>query len=192
MFNLINRQPDLIYLYAKDLYEAKYHFLINTRENTGLKHFNDPKVFIEYSNNVDVIYKNIKKYNPKKKRKMSIAFVDMIADMPINKKLNPIVTGLFIRGRKLNIYLVFYTQSCFAVPKNITVNSTHYVIMKIPNKHELQHIAFDHSSHIDFKDFLNLYEKCTAKPYSFLVIDATLASDNPLRFRKDLVKKYKN
>ena len=72
LFNLINRQPDLIYLYAKGLYEAKYHFLINTRENTGLKHFNDPKVFIEYSNNVDVIYKNIKKYNPKKNVKCQL------------------------------------------------------------------------------------------------------------------------
>ena len=61
--------------------------------------------------------------------------------------------------------------------------------MKIPNKRERQQIAFNRSSDIDFKDFINLYKKCTAKPYSFLVIDATLASDNPLRFRKNLVKK---
>ena len=84
-----------------------------------------------------------------------------------NKKLNPIVTELFIRGRKLNISLVFITQSYFAVPKNIRLNSTHYFVMKIPNKRELQQIAFNHSSDIDFQNFMNLYEKCTAKPYSF-------------------------
>ena len=107
----------------------------------------------------------------------------MIADMLSNKKLNPIVTELFIRGRKLNISLVFITQSYFAVPKNIRLNSTHYFVMKIPNKRELQQIAFNHSSDIDFQDFMNLYKKSTAKPYSFLVIDTTLSSDYPLRFR---------
>ena len=91
----------------------------------------------------------------------------MIADMLSNKKLNPIVTELFIRGRKLNISVVFITQSYFAVPKNIRVNSTHYVIMKILNKQELQQIAFNHSSDIDFRDFMNLYKKFTAKRYSF-------------------------
>ena len=163
--------------------------LINKREYTGLKHFNDSKAFIEYSNDMDDIYKNIEEYNPNKKRKILIVFDDMIADMLSNKKLNPIVTELFIRGRKLNISLVFITQSYFAVPKNIRLNSTHYFIMKIPNKQELQQIAFNHSSDIDFKDFMNLYKKCTAKPYSFLVIDATLASDNPLRFRKNLLER---
>ena len=77
--------------------------------------------------------------------------------------LNPIVTELFIRGRKLNSSIVFNTQSCFAVPKNIRLNSRHYFIMKIPKKRELQHIAFNHSSDIDFNDFMNLYKKCTAK-----------------------------
>ena len=107
----------------------------------------------------------------------------------ICKSINAIITKLFIKGRKLNISLVFITQSYFAVPKNIRLNSTHYFIMKIPNKQELQQIAFNHSSDIDFKDFMNLYKKCTAKPYSFLVIDATLASDNPLRFRKNLLER---
>ena len=102
------------------------------------------------------------------------------------KKLNPVVTELFIKDRRLNISLVFITQSYFAVPKNIRLNSTHYFIMKIPNKRELQQIAFNHSSDIDFQDFVNLYKICTAKPYSFLVIDASLASDNDLRFRKNL------
>ena len=80
-----------------------------------------------------------------------------------NITLNPIVTELFIRGRKLNSSIVFNTQSCFAVPKNIRLNSRHYFIMKIPKKRELQHIAFNHSSDIDFNDFMNLYKKCTAK-----------------------------
>ena len=102
----------------------------------------------------------------------------MIADMLNNKKVNPIVSKLFIRGRKLSISLVFITQCYFSEPKNIRLNSTHYFIMKILNKRELQQIAFNPSSDIDFKDFMNLYKKCTAKPYSFLVIDATLASDN--------------
>ena len=104
-FNLINQQPDIdkIYLYAKDPYEAKYQFLNNKRESKGLKHFNDSKAFIEYSNNMVGIYKNIEDYNPNRKRKILIAFDDMIADMLNNKKLNPMVTELFIRDRKVNI-----------------------------------------------------------------------------------------
>ena len=113
----------------------------------------------------------------------------MTADMFSNKKLNPIVTELFIRDRKLNISLDFVAQSYFAVPNIIRLNSTHYFIIKIPNKQELQQIAFNHSSDIEFKDFVNLYKKCTAKPYSFLVIEATLASDNPSRFRKNIVER---
>ena len=179
LFNLINQQPDIdkIYLYAKDPYEAKYQFLSKKREDVGTKHCNDSKAFIEYSNNVNDIYKNIEDYNANKKQKILIVFDDMIADMLSNKKLNPIVTKLFTRGRKLNISLAFITQSYFAVPENIRLNSTHYFIMKIPNKKELQQIAFNHSSDIDFKDFMNLY------------FDATLASDNPSHFRKNLLER---
>ena len=101
-------------------------------------------------------------------------------------KNNSIVTELFIRGRKINISLVFVTQSYFKVPKDVRLNSTHFFIMKIPNKRELQQIALNHSSDISTKDFINIYKKCTAEPYSFLVNDTTLASDNPLRFRKNL------
>ena len=108
----------------------------------------------------------------------------MIANMLSNQKLNTIVTELFIRARKLNISFVFSTKSYFAVPKNIILNSAHYFIMKISNKGELQWIASNNSSDIHFKDFMNLYKKYTAKWYYFLVIDATLASDNQ--------KKYKN
>ena len=98
-------------------------------------------------------------YNRDKRRKILIVFDDMIADMLINKKLNPVVTELFIRGRKLNISLVFITQSYFTVPKNIRLNSAHYFTMKIPNKLELEQIAFNHLSDIECQDFMNLYKK---------------------------------
>ena len=103
-----------------------------------------------------------------------------------NKKLNPIVTELFIRGIKLNISIVFITQSYFKVPKDVRLNSTHFFIMKILNKRELQQIALNHSSDIDFKDFIKIYKEFTKEPYSFLVNDPTLQSDNPLRFRYNL------
>ena len=102
----------------------------------------------------------------------------MIADMINNKKLNSIVTELFIRGRKLNISLVFITQSYFKVPKDVRLNTSHFFITKISNKGELQQIAINHSSDISTKDFINIYKKCTAEPYSFLDNDAMLASDN--------------
>ena len=142
---LINDQQDIdkLYLYAKDPYEAKYQYLINEHEKVGLIHFNNPKAFKEYSNDMLDVYKNIEDYNPDKKRKVLIVFDDMIADMINNKKLNSIVTELFIRHRKLNI---------------------------------------------DFKGFMKIYKKCNAKPYSFLVTDPTLSSDNPLRLRKNLLE----
>ena len=118
LLNLIENQPDIdkIYLYAKDPYESKYQYLINKRESVGINLFNDPKAFIKYSNDMHDVYKNIDDYNPDKENKILIVFDDMIADMDNNKKLNSkkkkkIVTELFIRGRKLNISLVFITQS---------------------------------------------------------------------------------
>ena len=143
LLNLINNQPDTdkIYLYSKDPYEAKYQYLINKREKVGLDHINGPKAFIEYSNDVQDVYKNIEDYNPGMKRKVLIFFDDMIAYMISNKKINPVVTELFIRGRKLRISIVFITQSYFKVPKDVRLNSTHFFIMKIPNKRELQQIA---------------------------------------------------
>ena len=188
LLNLMNNQPDIgqIYLYAKDPYEAKYQYLINKREKVGLDHFKDPKAFMESSNDMEDVYKNIENYNAGKKRKILIVFDDMIADMINNKKLDPVVTELFIRGRKLNTSIVFITQSY--LPKDVRLNSTHFFIMKIPNKRELHQIALNHSSDIDFKDFIKIYKKCTVEPYSFLVNDATLPSDDPLRFRKNLLK----
>ena len=136
------------------------------------------------------VYKNIDGYNPDKENKILIVFDAMIADMIKNKKIKSIVTELFIRGRKLNICLVFITQSYFKVPKDVRSNTTHSFIMKIPNKRELQEISTNHSSDIDFKDFVKIYKKCTDEPYSFLVNDTTLSSDNPLRFRKNLFNIY--
>ena len=136
------------------------------------------------------VYKNIDEYNIDKKCKILIVFDDMIADIIKNKKLNSIVTELFIRGRKLNISLVFITQSYFKVPKDVRLNTSHFFIAKIPNKRELQQIAINHSSDINTKDFANIYRKCTAEPYSFLINDTTLASNNLLRFRKNLFSIY--
>ena len=112
LFILINKQPDIdkIYLYAKNPFEAKYQFLFTKQESTGLTHFNDSKAFIEYSNDVDDIYKNIEEYNPHKNCEILIVFDDMIDDMISNKKINPIVTKLFIRSRKLIISLIFITK----------------------------------------------------------------------------------
>ena len=190
LLNLINNQPyiKILYLYAKDPYETKYQYLINKREKVGLDHFKEPKTFIEYSNDMEDVFKNIENYNPGKKRKILTVFDDMIGDMINNKKLNPVVTELFIRGRKLNISIVFITQSYFKVPKDVRLNSTHFFIMKIPNKRELQQIALNHSFDITFKDFIKIYKKYTAEPYSFLVNDTTLASDDLLRFRKNLLE----
>ena len=171
-------------MYAKDPHEAKYQLLINKRGKVGLDHFDDPKKFIEYSNDMQDVYKNIDKYNPDKERKLIV--FDMIVDMINNEKLNSIVTELFVRGKKLNISLGFITQPHFKFPKDVTLNTTHCFITKIPNKRELQQIALNHSSGISTKDSINIYKKYTGKPYSFLVNDAMLALDNPLRFRKNL------
>ena len=131
------------------------------------------------------VYKNIDEYNSDKECKILIVFDDIITDMINNEKLSSVVTDLFIRGRKVNTSFVFITQSYFKVLKDVKLNTTHFFVMKILNKRERQHIAPNHSSDIKSKDFIK-NEKRTAEPYSFLVIDATLASDNPLRFSKNL------
>ena len=185
LLNLINNQLDIdkIYLYAKNPYETKYQYYIKKHEKVGLGHFDENKAFIEYLNDMQDVYKNIEDYNLRKKYKILTVFDDMIADMINNKKLNPIVTELFIRGRKFNISIVFITQSHLKVPKDVRLNSTHFFIMKILNKRELQQIALNHSSDIDVKDFMKIYKECTKESYYFLVNDTTLQSGNPLRFR---------
>ena len=125
-------------MYAKDLNEPKYQFLIKKREDVGIKHLNDPKAFIEYSQYMDDFYNNISDYNPTRKRKILILFDDMIADILTNKKFQTIIKILFIRCRKLSISLVFIPQSFFSVPKELRLNSTHYLIMKIYDQRGLQ------------------------------------------------------
>ena len=134
------------------------------------------------------VYKNINHHNPEKQNKILIVFNDMIANMIQNKKLNSIVTELFIRARKLNISFVFITQAYFKVPKDVRLNTTHFFITKSLSKGELQQIAINHSSDISTEHFVNIYRKCTPEPYSFFVNDTTLPSDNSLKFRKNLVE----
>ena len=188
LLNLINEQRDIdkIYLYAKDLSESKYEHLINNRQNAGIQHLNDSKAFIDCSNTMDDVYENIDNYNPNRKRKVLIVFDDMIADIMTNKNFQSIIKEFFIRCRKINISLVFITQYYFSVPKDVRLNSTHYLIMKINNKRELQNIAINHSADIDDKDFIKIYRECTKETYNFLTIDTTLPSTNTLRFRKNL------
>ena len=136
------------------------------------------------------VYKDIDECNVDKECKIFTFFDDMISDVIYNKKLNSIVTELFIRGRKLNISLVFISQSYFKVPKDVRLNTTYFFITKIPNKKELPEIAINHSTDIKTEDFINFYKECTAELYSFVVNDITLASNNPLRFRKSLFNIY--
>ena len=116
---------------------------------------------------MDDVYENINDYNLIRKRKKLFAFDDMIADIMTNKKFQAIIKELFIRCRKLNISLVFITQSYFSVPKDVRLNSTHYLIMKINNRKELQNVTIDHSADIDYKDFMEIYRECTKEPFTF-------------------------
>ena len=144
------------------------------------------KLLIEYSNDMDNVYENIDEYNIDKERKILMVFDDMIADMIDNKDLNSIVTNLFIRCRKVNLSLAFITQSYFKVLKNVRLSTTHFFIMKIPNKREFQQIALNYSSDISTKELIQIHKKFTAEPYSFLVNDTMLTSDNLLMFKKDI------
>ena len=171
-------------MYAKDLNEPKYQFLIRKCGDVGIKYLNDPEAFIEYSVYMDDVYNNVNDYNPNRNRKILIVFDDMIADIMTNKKFQAAIKELFIRCRKLNISLVFITQSYFSVPKEVRLNSIHYLIMKSHNKRELLQIAINHSANIDYKDFIKIYRKCNGEPYSFLTIDTTLPANNSLRLKK--------
>ena len=192
LLNLINEQNDIdkIYLYARDLNEPKYKILIKKRKDAGIKHLNDPNAFIECSNTMDDVYENIHDYNSSRKRKILIVFDDMIADIMTNKKFQTIIIELFVRCRKLNISLVFITQSYFSVPKDVKLNSTHYLIIKINNRIELKNIGIDHSADIDYNDFIKICRKCTKKPFNSLAIDTTFPASDPLRFRKKLFESF--
>ena len=187
LLHLINNLPpiDKIYLYAKDLSEPKYEFLINKREQAGIKILNDSHAFIEYSNNMDDVLHDVNNYNKNRNKKVLIVFHDMIDDIMTSKKFKAIIKELFTRCRKLNISIVFITQSYFKTPKDARLNSMHYVIMKIQSRKELQNIAQENSGDIDFKDFLEIYQDYTSETYSCMIIDTTVPSGNPMRFRKN-------
>ena len=134
---------------------------------------------------MDDVYNNTDDYSLRMKRKILIVFDDTIADI-MTKRFQAAIKELFIRCRKLNISLVFITQSYFSAPKEVRLNSTHYLIIKVHNKRELKNISIHHSEDIDYEDLLKIYRNCTKEPYSFLTIDTTLLADNLLRFRKNL------
>ena len=115
--------------------------LINEREKVGIKKLKNLKAFVDCLQTIDDIYETIEDYNPTKERRVLIVFDNVITDMESSKTLSPIVTELFLKGRKLNVSLVFISQPNFKMPKTIILNAIHYVVMKIPNKRELQQIA---------------------------------------------------
>ena len=162
---------DKIYLYAKDTDEEKYQYLINKREQAGIKNLNNLHAFREYSNDMNDVLDDINNYNKNRDKKVLIMFDDMIADIMISEKFKAIVKELFIICRKLNISIAFITQSYFRNSKDARLNSTHYILMKIGNKKELKCIAKENSGHLDFKDFSKIYNYCTKEPYSFMMVD---------------------
>ena len=162
---------DKIYLYAKDINEPRYEYLINKREQAGIKNLNDPHAFIEYSDDTDDVLDDINNYNKNRDKKVLIVFYDMIADIEYNKNFKRIIKELFYRARKINVSIVSITRSYFRALKDARLNSTHYMLMKIGNKKELKRIAEEKSRHLDYKDFLKIYNYCTREPYSFMLID---------------------
>ena len=171
---------DKIYLYAKGIHEPKYEYLINRRELAG-KNLDDPKAFIKYSDDMDDVLDDINNYNKNRDKKVLIVFDDMIADIEYNKNFKRIIKELFYRARKINVSIVFITQSYFRALKDARLNSTHYILMKIGDRKELKRIAEENSGHSDYKDFLKMYNNCTKEPYSFMTIDTRPISTIPFK-----------
>ena len=173
LLHLINNlhPTDKIYLYAKDIHEPKYEYLINKREQAGIKNLNDPHAFIEYSDDMNDVLDDINNYNKNRDKKVLIVFDDMIADIEYNKNFKRIIKELSYRARKINISIVFIMQSYFRALKDARLNSTHYILMKIGNKKELKRIAEEKLGHLDHKDFLKMCNYCTREPFSFMTID---------------------
>ena len=140
LLHLINNlHPiDEVYLYAKDIHEPKYEYLINKREQAGIKNLNDPKAFIEYLDDMDDVLDDNNDYNKNRDKKVLIVFDDMIADIEYNKNFKKIIKELFYRARKINVSIVFITQSYFRALKDARLNSTHYILMKIGNKKRIK------------------------------------------------------
>ena len=179
---IIDLHPiDKIYLYAKDLHESKYEYLINKREQVGIKNLNDPHAFIGYSDDMNDVLNDINNYNKNRDKKVLIVFDDMVADIEYNKNFKRIIKELFYRARKINVSIVFITQSYFRALKDARLNSTNYILMKIGNKKELKSIAEEKSCNLDYKDFLKMYNYCTKEPYSFMTIDARPTATLPFK-----------
>ena len=140
LLHLINNlHPiDKIYLYAKDIHEPKYEYLINKAEQAGIKNLNDPHAFIEYSDDMNDVLDDINDCNKNIDKKVIIVFDDMIADIEYNKNFKRIIKELFYRAHKINVSIVFITQSYFRALKDTRLNSTHYILMRIGNKKELK------------------------------------------------------
>ena len=183
LLHLINnlQRIDKIYLYAKDIHEPKYEYLIDKREQAGIKNLNDPQAFIEYSDDMNDVLDHINNYNKNRDKKVLIVFDDMIADIEYNKNFKRIIKELFYTARKINVSIVFIMQSYFKALKDARLNSTHYILMKIGNKKELKRIAEEKSGHLDYKDFLKMYNYCTKEPYSFMTIDARPTATIPFK-----------
>ena len=182
LLHLINNlHPiDKIYLYAKDIHKPKYEYLINKREQAGIKNLNDPHAFIEYSDDMNDVLDDINNYNKNRDKKI-LVFDDMIADIEYNKNFKRKIEELFYRVRKINVSIVFITQSYFRALKDARLNSTHYIIMKKNNKKELKRIAEEKSGNLDYKDFLKMHNHCTEEPYSFIIIDARTTATLPFK-----------
>ena len=183
LLHLINNlhPVDKIYLYAKDIHEPKYEYLINKREQAGIKNLDGPKAFIEYSDDMDDVLDNINNYNKNTDKKVLIVSDDVIADIEYNKNFKKIIKEIFYRARKINISVVFIMQSYFRALKDARLNSTHYILMKIGNKKEVKSIAEEKSGHLNYKDFLKMYNYCTKEPYSFKTIDARPTAAIPFK-----------
>ena len=159
--------------------------LINGKQKVGTEDFKNQKAFIDYSQTIDQVHENLEDHISTKRRRVLIVFDDMIADIKSKKKLSPILIELFLRGRKLNISLVFISQSYFKVSKTIRLNEINYLI-KNSSKGKLQQIASNHLSDIR-KAFMKLYQDYAKEPFSFLVNGITFSSDNPQRFRMNVL-----
>ena len=162
LLHLINHlHPiDKIYLYTKDLHEPKFEYLINKREQAGIKNLNDLHAFIEYSDDMNNVLDDINNYNKNRDKKVLIVFDDMIPDIEYNKNFKRIIKELFYRARKINVSIVFITQSYFRALKDARLNRTLYILMKIGNKKELKRIAEEKSGHLAYIKTFYKYNCC--------------------------------
>ena len=161
--------------------KPKYEYLINKREQAGIKNLNVPHAFIEYSDDMNDVLDDINNYNKNRDKKVLTVFDDMIADIEYDKNFKRIIKELFYKARTINVSIVFITQSYVRALKDARLNSTHYILMKIGNKKELKRIAEGKSGHLDYMDFLRIYDYCTKEPYSFMLIDTRPTATIPFK-----------